>query len=236
MKSGSLTEERIIRAVGGPGAPARAPERSRAETHRRLVAAGTDLFARRGLFRTTTTQIAQAAGVAAGTFYLHFRDKQALFAAIAADAARRLRERMERAGRAAGDPQARVRASGEALLGFAEENRSLIRVLFGRGHEAGALGDEFVDALVPDVELRLGERIAAGLTDPGLHPGVGAQALAGMWVRAVTWWLEDPSRAPREAVLETLVRLHPVTRARDGRPGAGGGPAAAEMRGDAEEA
>jgi len=26
----------------------------------------------------------------------------------------------------------------------------------------------------------------------------------------VCWWLEDPSRASREAVIETLVRLHPA--------------------------
>lgn len=207
-----------------PAAPATAPERSRAETQRRLVAAATELFARRGLFRTTTTQIARAAGVAAGTFYLHFPDKQALFEAIVADAAARLRERVRSAGRASrGGPEAHVRAVAGALLAFAEENRSLVRVLFGRGHEAGALGDELVDALVPDVELRLGQRIASGLTDPGLHPAVGAQALVGMWTRALAWWLEDPSRAPREAVLETLIRLHPVTRA---RAGAGRGAAA----------
>jgi hypothetical protein len=38
---------------------------------------------------------------------------------------------------------------------------------------------------------------------------VTAQALAAMWTRVATWWVEDPTRAPREAVVETLVQLHP---------------------------
>ena len=66
---------------------------------RRLVASGTQLFASRGLHSVTTHSIARAAGVAAGTFYLHFKDKQALFREIALAAADDLRERLERSTR-----------------------------------------------------------------------------------------------------------------------------------------
>ena len=59
-----------------------AAARSRAETRRRLLEAGTDLFARVGLHRTTSTQIARAAGVAAGTVYLYFSSKADLFVAL----------------------------------------------------------------------------------------------------------------------------------------------------------
>jgi hypothetical protein len=85
-----------------------------------------------------------------------------------------------------------------------------VRIVFGRGHEAGSLGDEMADALFPDVEAVLRTRIEAGHADPGLHPAVAAQSLIAMWTRVIAWWGEDPSRAPREAVVETLVRLHPV--------------------------
>jgi hypothetical protein len=40
-----------------------------------------------------------------------------------------------------------------------------------------------------------------------LHPAVAAQAIVGMWARVVTWWAESPGRAPRAAVLQTLVDL-----------------------------
>jgi len=46
---------------------------------------------------------------------------------------------------------------------------------------------------------------------------VTAQALVATWIRVVAWWSEDPSRAPREAVVETLVRLHPTYTNREAR-------------------
>ena len=193
------------------GEPLGAAARSRAETRRRLIEAGTECFASHGLHGTTSTQIARAAGVAAGTFYLHFADKQALFRAIAFDTLARLRDRMASAADAAGgDVQRQLRARMETLVAFAAEQRDLVRIVFGRGHEAGALAAEMADALFPGVETRLRDRIAEGLADPGLHAAVAAQSLLAMWTRVVAWWVEDPSRASRDAVVETLVRMHPV--------------------------
>jgi len=191
--------------------PLGAAARSRAATRRRLIVAGTELFARDGLHRTTSTQVARAAGVAAGTFYLHFPDKQALFRTIAFDTLGELRDRIAKAAVVAGnDAQAQLRARMETLVAFADERRDLVRIVFGRGHEAGTLADEMADILFPGVEARLRERIAEGLADPGLHAAVAAQSLLAMWTRVMAWWVEDPSRAPRAAVVETLVRMHPV--------------------------
>jgi len=191
--------------------PAGAAARSRAETRRRLIEAGTELFARQGLARTTTTQIARAADVAAGTFYLHFPDKHALFREIAFAVLADLRAQLSAATAKAGaDPVAQVRARMETIVAFADEKRDLVRIIFGRGHEAGELAAEIAEELFPGVESRLRDRSLDGGVDPELHPAVAAQALVATWMRVVAWWAEDPSRAPREAVIETLVRLHPV--------------------------
>jgi hypothetical protein len=98
----------------------------------------------------------------------------------------------------------------ETLIAFAGEQRDLVRIVFGRGAEAGAIAAEMADQLFPGVEARLRDRIEEGRADAGLHPAVAAQALIATWMRVVAWWAEDPSRAPRDAVVETLVRLHPV--------------------------
>ena len=34
-----------------------------------------------------------------------------------------------------------------------------------------------------------------------------AQALVGMWSRVIAWWAEDPTRAPRDSVVETLTQI-----------------------------
>lgn len=198
-------------AAGAATEPVGAAARSRAETRRRLVEAGTELFARQGLHPTTSTQIARGAGVAAGTFYLHFADKHVLFREIAFGALADLRQRMEAAHHAlAPDVGAQLRTRMETLVTFADEQRDLVRIVFGRGAEAGAIVAEMVDELFPGVEARLRERIEEGRADAGLHPAVAAQALIATWMRVVAWWADDPSRAPRDAVVETLVRLHPV--------------------------
>ncbi len=52
-----------------------------AKTREQLLAAATTVFAERGFARATTKEIAKLAGVAEGTIYRHFADKQELFCA-----------------------------------------------------------------------------------------------------------------------------------------------------------
>jgi AcrR family transcriptional regulator len=190
-----------------------APARSRAATRRRLIDAAIDLFAHHGLHGVTSARIARAAGVATGTFYLHFRDKQALFEAIVQGALAELRGRLRRAIDGAGaDARAQVRARTAELVAFAEDNGRLIRVLFGRRQEAGALAEDVLDALIPGIEESLRARAAAGEVSADLHPGVAAQAIAAMSSRVLAWWVEDPTRATRDELIETLCRMHPVHR------------------------
>jgi AcrR family transcriptional regulator len=187
-----------------------APARSRAETRRRLVEAGTELFASHGLHAVTSAQIARRAGVASGTFYLHFPDKKALFREIVFEALERLRQRQDRAAAALGGaPREEYRVRTAELLRFAEENRDIVRVLFGRDHPAADLGEDVIARVVPEIESALRERIAEGSAPATLHLAAAAQGIAAMTVRVVAWWVEDPQRARREEIVETLLRMHP---------------------------
>lgn len=187
--------------------PRTAPARSRSETRRRLVDAATGLFAKHGLHGVTSHEIARAAGVAAGTFYLHFQDKEALFREVVFEAALKLRGRMERAGALSPDPGVAVRARAGELLAFAEENRNLVQILFGRNHEAAGVGVDVLAFLAEEIERNLRARGSAGLLAQGVDPAVAAQALVGMRARIVAWWAEEPGRIPREAVIESLSRI-----------------------------
>ena len=185
-----------------------AAARSRRETRRRLIEAGTELFARRGLYGATSAEIARQAGVAAGTFYLHFKDKRDLFREIVFTTLAQLRQREDAAAARSRGRVEELRARYRELLRFAEENRNLVRVLFGRRHEAADLGEDVLDAILPGLE----ERVREGSGGAGLHPAVAAQALAAMVSRVLAWWIEAPERASRDEVVETLLRLHPLVR------------------------
>ena len=182
----------------------------RAETRRRLIAAGTRLFAKRGIHEVTTAQIARQAGVATGTFYLHFDDKHALFQELVFAALADLRARQEQAvaARAPGAVELEVRI--EELVRFAEEQRDLIRVVFARGPESGRVTEEIHDRVARGLEARLAARVAAeGLP---LHPAAAAQARAATLIRVIAWWAEDPSRATRDEIVQTLLHLEPGRR------------------------
>ena len=186
-----------------------APARSRAETRRRLLDAAVALFAEHGLHGATSAQIARRAGVATGTFYLHFADKEALFREIAFAALAELRARQEKvsAGLPFGSREF-IRARTEEFLAFAEEKRELIRMVFGRAESAG-LADEVREAVVPEIQRWLERRSAEGRTPADLNPAVAAQAQAAVLTRVIAWWVEDPSRASREEVVATLLRMNP---------------------------
>lgn len=184
-----------------------APARSRTATRARLLEAGKSLFAERGIHGVTSHEIAKRAGVAAGTFYLHFKDKAELFREIALEALAGLRGRLERAVSTQRDPKSAVRAHAEALVSFAEENRDLIRILFSHDGDAAAIESDVLDQLASGIEAARRRRIDSGDMSAELEPAVLAQALVGMWARVVAWWAEDPTRAERERVIGTLVHI-----------------------------
>ena len=65
-----------------------------AATQAKLIAAARQLFAVRGFSAVGTEEIVRAAGVTRGALYHHFRDKEALFAAVYEEVERELAEEM----------------------------------------------------------------------------------------------------------------------------------------------
>jgi AcrR family transcriptional regulator len=176
----------------------------RAATRERLRQSGLELFAERGLHGLTTHDIAHHAGLAAGTFYLHFPDKQALFREIVLDAMDDLRAHLQAATTAAVEEADTVRAHATALMDFAARNRAVIRILFSGEGDAAALEQDVLNTLAESLAKA---RTARGGVPDGADPEVFAQALVGMFARVIAWWVEDPERATRERVIETLTRI-----------------------------
>jgi AcrR family transcriptional regulator len=66
------------RAKSGPASPSKRAEKSAARREA-ILAAALDEFSARGFAATRLDDVANRAGVAKGTIYLHFRDKESLF-------------------------------------------------------------------------------------------------------------------------------------------------------------
>ena len=184
-----------------------APARSRVQTRSRLLEAATRLFAERGLHGVTSHEIARAAGVASGTFYLHFRDKTDVYRHIVFHAIEELVRSVQQAVSAANGHVLRQRARAEAIVDFAENSRDIVRILFSTDSEAASVEADALTSLAAGLEARLRRESEDGLFPRDLDPAVCARAHVGMTAHLIDWWTQDPSRASREDIIETLVRM-----------------------------
>ena len=80
-----------------------------AERRRQLLNTASKLFADQGYARTTTSQLAQEAGVTEPIIYRHFASKRDLFVALVEETGQRTLDLWEESLKAANDPR------GEAL-------------------------------------------------------------------------------------------------------------------------
>ena len=183
------------------------------DARERLLEAGLPLFARLGTERVNSNAIAKRAQLGIGTFYAHFPDKYALLRELQARTLAGIRAARLEALRAAGSeapPFEQVRSSIAAVLRFAMAHPEAYRVTFGRERAgAAAHGPVLSESTRPTAEALLRLK-TAGRLDPALDCDLAARAYLSMEVGTLLWWLEDPSRAPVDGVIDTLARLHPA--------------------------
>lgn len=99
---------------------------------RRALLSGAELLLDRGGMPSVSLRAAaRLAGVSQTAPYRHFRDKEALLAALAEEVLRGLRVRLASAARQAPEPRAALRALAEAYVTFAVERPHAFRLVFG---------------------------------------------------------------------------------------------------------
>lgn len=190
---------------GAKVSPRRSP-RAQA-TRRRLLDAGLALFAEHGPHAVTSHAIAAEAGYASGTFYLHFKDKLEVFRELAEETADSLEMRLITVAASKTDAWDIMYAQADALVGFAEEQRDLLRIVFHPSGEASDVAARILARLAEGVSARRRDRVAAGLAPDCFDSDVLAQAVVGMWAHVLAWWAEDPSRASRDDLVRTLTHF-----------------------------
>jgi AcrR family transcriptional regulator len=180
-------------------------ERRRERTRQDLLTAATRVLAEKGLHRTKIADIAAAADVGVGTFYLHFPDKETLFDAVVEETVRRLKTTVDAARSKARTPVDKVRASNVAFLRFARDNREVFKIVFGHAAAYDDLIRRAQALFIADIEETIQEGIAAGVFAP-LSPAIVAQAVIGMATQVIAWWTEHES-VPIETLVDTTTTL-----------------------------
>ena len=117
-------------ADGADDEPVDGQTRRRLLSRRRLLDAARELFVAQGYDRTRPQDIARAAGVATGTFYLHFRDKEAAFLAFADEAQTHLLEECRDRLEGVEGVTERIHAFIRAMFDHAERHPGVLQVAF----------------------------------------------------------------------------------------------------------
>lgn len=109
------------------------PPRGRREhrkhlTRRELLAAGRRLFAEKGLYDSRIADLSRQAGIAKGTLYLYFGNKEELVDAVVTNGFNELLGQVHRAAQDARSREDAVARVTEAHLAFFEDNPDLMRI------------------------------------------------------------------------------------------------------------
>jgi len=180
-------------------------ERRRERTRRELLAAATRVLAAKGFHDTKISDIAAAADVGVGTFYLHFPDKETLFDAVVDDTVVRLKATVDAARAHAADARDEMLAANAAFFRFAQENREVFKIVFGHAAAYNDLIRRAQALFIADIEKTVRNGIARGLFAP-LEPALVAQAVVGMATQMISWWTANES-VPIETLIETTTTL-----------------------------
>jgi AcrR family transcriptional regulator len=181
-----------------------------ARTRTAIVRAAREIFERDGFVKARVTDIADAAGVAHGSFYTYFQDKKDVLAAVLAE----LQEEMlhPRLSRAAldEDPAVAVEEANRGYLEAYRSNAGLMALL----EDMAAIDEDFLrlrrertDAFVSRNARAIRRLQKQGLADPGLDAEIAALAISSMVSRTAYASFVHDDAADFDAVLRTVTRL-----------------------------
>jgi len=163
---------------------------ARDKRRRQLVGAATRIFARKGYWSASITDIIRAAGVARGTFYLYFRSKRDVFLAIA-DNYREEQRRFTRQsvrGEAPPTPEnsrARIRDNFLSYLEFYRRNVDAANLVLRDASRVDPAAARKREELRHAFRSNLAKQVArlqeAGIYHRKVSPEMAAHFLVGMF-------------------------------------------------------
>jgi AcrR family transcriptional regulator len=184
--------------------------RRKEKTRQDLLAAAKRVLADKGYHNTKIADIAFAADIGVGTFYLYYPTKEALFLELVEDTARLLREEIGQARAAIDDPLEKTRITHLTFFRFAQTNRDLLKIIFGHGNTFNALLQQVYAGFITATTERITEGIKKNAFRP-FPPQVIANASVGMFAQVVSWWIDQETPSAEEmAAIMTDFFLHGI--------------------------
>ena len=179
----------------------------------RILRAAIRVFARKGFYATRVSEIAKAAGVADGTIYLYFKNKDDVLVSIFEDGIGRLllALREETAGELSASE--RIERAIELQLGLLEGRRDLAEVITVNLRQSSKLMKQYGAPLFNEYIDFLASIVADGQRAGELRQDVSPRIVArGLWGAldgvAMTWALADGEAPTLRRAAKELATIH----------------------------
>ena len=182
-----------------------------ADKRQRILEAATHVFARKGYFAARVSDIAKKAGVADGTIYLYFRNKEDILVRLFDQVMSEHVEEAREAVRVLPSAPERLLAVAERHLAVLGENRDLAAVFQVELRQSTRFMERFTASWLHDYFELLDEVIEEGQRDGSLRADVNrklaAKMLFGALDETVTSWLLSEKRYPLKDSAAPVVNL-----------------------------
>jgi AcrR family transcriptional regulator len=141
------------------------------------------LMCREGLDNVTMERVANEAGIAKGTLYLHYRDKQELLDAVKESSLAPMVEKMDEVLHGSATPDRKIQLYALRYLDWFDERRDLFRILIYERESVRVHGARYTS----DRYRHLVQQVAKVITDgirKGIFRDVDAHTVATMFVES----------------------------------------------------
>ena len=159
----------------------------------RILKAAVKVFAQRGFYNAKVSQIAQNAGIAAGTIYLYFKNKDEILISIFEEEMAKFIAKVHKEIESKTDVKSRLQVFVKTHLNFVKENPKLAQVFQLELRQSNKFIKEYAGSKLKEYLNVAGDIIEEGqrqgVIRKDIHPGLMKRALFGSLDEVATHWV-----------------------------------------------
>jgi len=168
-------------------------EKKKSNKHHRIIEAATRIFARKGFFQAKVSDIAREAGVADGTIYLYFDNKDDILISLFEEQMKAVLDNMVRKLAEENDPVKKLQQFALTHLRLIEENKNVAEIIQVELRQSSKFMKEYKNEgfaqyldLIADI-IREGQE--KGVFKADIIPGIAKRAFFGALDEMSRFWV-----------------------------------------------
>jgi TetR/AcrR family fatty acid metabolism transcriptional regulator len=171
----------------------RKPRGRSGDKRQRIIDAAVKVFAEKGFYNAKVSEIAQESGVANGTIYLYFANKDDILISLFEQEMKRIIARMKAEIERESDPLRKIERFAAVHLSLIEERKELAEVLQVELRQSSKFMKEYRNRKFAEyvnlISAIIREGQAAGCVRPDIMPGIAKRAFFGALDEMSRFWV-----------------------------------------------